>query len=62
MKPSERIGQIVREMAKKEAESKNPGGWETVEDLTSFIVRTRGEEFLLMAILKYLDEVALNEK
>lgn len=63
MKPSERIVQIIKEMAREEA--KNRGtylGWEGLEDLTQMIVLMEFRELFPLAVIKFLDEQTENIK
>lgn len=57
MKPSERIIQIIKDMAREEAKARGGYfGWEGLEDLASMIGQVEFQDFLPLAILKYLDE------
>ncbi len=58
MKSSERITQIVRDLAREEAKHRGSYmGWEGLEELTNAIVVNEGVDLLPIAIMKFLDEV-----
>ena len=57
MKPSEQIGKIAVELAKKEVGDKNPfTNWEQLNDVALLELHANASSWILMAILQYLDQ------
>lgn len=63
MKPSQRIIQIIKDMAREEAQKRGGYfGWEGLEGLSSLIAQIEFMELLPLAILNYLDEVIVTKE
>jgi hypothetical protein len=59
MKPSERIIQIAKDLAAKDAKtSSSTIGWEQLDDLGQMMLVLNSEAYFVAALIQYLDESA----